>query len=85
MEEAKGNWIEELPNVLWAYRTTPKKGIGESPFCLCFGVESLVPAEIGIPSPKIAEFNAVENEQLMQDELLFLEGIRGSITQRDDL
>ena len=23
LEGAKGNWAEELPNVLWAYRTTP--------------------------------------------------------------
>ena len=29
LEGAKGGWIEELPNVLWAYRTTPKKSIGK--------------------------------------------------------
>ena len=24
LDEAKGRWAEELPNVLWAYRTTPE-------------------------------------------------------------
>lgn len=28
----KGNWVEELPHVLWAYRTTPHSTTGESPF-----------------------------------------------------
>ena len=24
LEKAKGKWVEELPSVLWAYRTTPR-------------------------------------------------------------
>ena len=36
---AKGRWAEELPNVLWAYRTTPKRSTGETPFSLTYGVE----------------------------------------------
>jgi hypothetical protein len=23
LEDAKGRWVEELPNVLWTFRTTP--------------------------------------------------------------
>lgn len=50
LEKAKGNWVEELPSVLRSYRTRPRKGTGESSFCLCFGVKALILAEIGSPS-----------------------------------
>ena len=34
LEGAKGKWAEELPNVLWANRTTPKRSTGETPFSM---------------------------------------------------
>nr|XP_023922149.1 uncharacterized protein LOC112033597 [Quercus suber] len=36
LDGAKGGWAEELPNVLWAYRTTPRRSTGESPFSLTY-------------------------------------------------
>ena len=32
LDGAKGRWAEELPNVLWAYRKTPRRSKGETPF-----------------------------------------------------
>ena len=32
LENAKERRVEELPNVIWAYRTTPKRSTGETPF-----------------------------------------------------
>ena len=32
LDEAKGAWSEELPIVLWAYRTTARTPTGETPF-----------------------------------------------------
>ena len=43
----KGAWVDELPGVLWAYRTTHKTSTGETLFALAFGHEAVVPAEIG--------------------------------------
>ncbi|KAK3014319.1 hypothetical protein RJ639_008890 [Escallonia herrerae] len=37
LDEAKGAWVDELPKVLWAYRTTPYSVTGETPFLLCYG------------------------------------------------
>ncbi|KAL0339301.1 UNVERIFIED_CONTAM: hypothetical protein Sangu_1452200 [Sesamum angustifolium] len=37
LDGAKGSWVEELPGVLWAYRTTPKTATGETSFCLVYG------------------------------------------------
>ncbi|RVW58039.1 hypothetical protein CK203_106958 [Vitis vinifera] len=34
LEQAKGKWVEELPGVLWAYRTTPGRPTGNTPFAL---------------------------------------------------
>ncbi|RVX22133.1 Gag-Pol polyprotein [Vitis vinifera] len=37
LEQAKGKWVEELPGVLWAYRTTPGRLTGNTPFALAYG------------------------------------------------
>ena len=47
LDSAKGNWVDELPQVLWAYRTTPHSSTKESPFRLTYGTEAVIPVEIG--------------------------------------
>ena len=37
LEDLKGKWLEYLPEVLWAYRTTRKSATQETPFALAFG------------------------------------------------
>ena len=34
LDDAKGRWVEELPHVLWTYRTTPRRSTGETPFAM---------------------------------------------------
>ena len=50
LEGAKGAWLEELKNVLWAYRTTTRVLIGETPFRLTFGIEAIILVEVGLTS-----------------------------------
>ena len=50
LERLKGAWVNELPMVLWAHRTTLKEAIGEIPFSLVFGTEAIIPAEVRLPS-----------------------------------
>ncbi|RVW69720.1 Gag-Pol polyprotein [Vitis vinifera] len=47
LEQAKGKWVEELPGVLWAYRTTPGRPTGNTPFALAYGMDAVIPTEIG--------------------------------------
>ena len=54
LDSAKGKWVEELPGVLWAYKTTARKPTGVSPFALTYGMEAVIPTEIGIPTIRIA-------------------------------
>ncbi|GAU33995.1 hypothetical protein TSUD_212560 [Trifolium subterraneum] len=42
MGASKGNWTEELHNVLWSYRTTPHSTTGETPFRLTYGTEAIL-------------------------------------------
>ncbi|RVX23644.1 Gag-Pol polyprotein [Vitis vinifera] len=46
LEQAKGKWVEELPDVLWAYRTTPGRPTGNTPFALTYGMDAVIPTEI---------------------------------------
>ncbi|KAK3004949.1 hypothetical protein RJ639_020196 [Escallonia herrerae] len=62
LDKAKGTWVDELPKVLWAYRTTPHSVTGEAPFLLCYGTEAMLLVEIGIPTIRGLHFNKVNNE-----------------------
>jgi len=50
LEGAKGGWVNELPSVLWAYRTTPRRSTGETPFSLTYGAEAVIPTEVNLCS-----------------------------------
>ncbi|GJY86322.1 reverse transcriptase domain-containing protein [Tanacetum coccineum] len=68
----RAGWVDELPNVLWAHRTSIKQSNGETPFSLTYGSEAVIPAEIGIPSYRTLmireEYN--EEEQRLNLDLL---------------
>ena len=50
LDDAKEASSEELPNVLWAYRTIARTPTGETPFRLTYGIEPVIPVEVGITS-----------------------------------
>lgn len=54
LDEKKGIWVEELNNVIWAYRTTPRSSTGETPFRLTYGMDAVIPVEIGSSSYRIS-------------------------------
>ena len=74
MHYTKGKWVEELPRVLWAYRTTSGKLTGISSFALTYGMEAIIPIEIGMPTlqteiPEKANAEAVAKDLDMASEL----------------
>ncbi|XP_028103885.1 uncharacterized protein LOC114302960 [Camellia sinensis] len=69
LEKAKGKWAEELLNVLWAYRTTPRRSTGETPFALAYGMEAVIPLEIGMPTIRSKSFQPDLNEEAVALEL----------------
>ena len=69
LEKAKGQWVEELPNVLWTFRTTPRNPTRETPFSLTYGVEVVIPFEIGLPTLHSEEFDQENNMQALAKDL----------------
>ena len=66
--------MDELPGVLWAYRMTVRRPTGISPFVLTYGMEAIVPTEIGMPTlrtklPEQSNAETVIKDLDMADEL----------------
>ena len=76
LQDAKGAWAEELPQVLWAYRTTPQSATGETPFRLVYGVEAMIPIEINEQSPRVILHDEVGNVRGHKEELDLLPEVR---------
>ena len=53
LEGAKGIWLDELPSVLWAYKTIVRTLIGETPFKLTYGNDAVIPTEVGLTSYRV--------------------------------
>nr|CAE03096.2 OSJNBa0017B10.11 [Oryza sativa Japonica Group] len=67
------SWIEELPAVLWANRTTPSRATGETPFFLVYGAEAVRPSELTLRSPRATMYCEADQDQLRRDDLDYLE------------
>ena len=63
LDDAKGKWVEELPHVLWTYRTTPRRSTGETPFSMTYGTEAVIPLETGFPMSRTSSFNPNDNNE----------------------
>ena len=72
LEDMKGRWANELPEVLWAYRTTARSTTGETPFSLAYEYKAMVPIEIGTRSLRWENYNPQQNETLQRCELDFI-------------
>ncbi|GKV50051.1 hypothetical protein SLEP1_g56766 [Rubroshorea leprosula] len=70
------NWVDELNKVLWSCRTTPSSATGETPFSLAYGAEAVIPVEIGLPSERAGRHDDHNNEQLLRENLDFVEEVR---------
>ena len=62
LDDVKGAWPEELPNVLWTYRTTTRTPTGETPFKLTYGIEVVIPVEVGVASIRREVLHEEHNE-----------------------
>ena len=62
LEEAKGLWPEELPIVLWAYKTTTRTPTRETPFRLTFGTKAVIPVEISLTSFRTNKYDEGNND-----------------------
>ena len=52
-----------LSDALWAYRNSPKRATGFSPFSLVYGTEVVSPAKIMTPSLRVIQMQEKEKER----------------------
>ena len=73
LDDAKGRWVEELPHVLWTYRTTPRKSTRETTFSMTYEAEAVIPLENGFPTMRSSAFISDGNNELLKKNLNLIE------------
>ena len=66
LEGTKGIWPDELPSVLWAYRTIVRTPTRETPFRLAYESDAIIPVEVGLTSYRVENYNEDKNEEAMR-------------------
>ena len=66
LEDLKSKWVEYLPEVLWAYRTTRRSATQETPLVLAFGTEAVAPVDVGLKSPRIELASVEHNDEALR-------------------
>jgi hypothetical protein len=61
--DRKGDWVDYLPEVLWAYWTTRRTPTEETPYALAFGTEAIIPVELGSGSPRVESYKVETNDE----------------------
>ncbi|XP_012833996.1 PREDICTED: uncharacterized protein LOC105954857 [Erythranthe guttata] len=69
IDKLGGSWVDELPSVLWSYRTTAKAATGETPFRLTYGTEAVIPVEVAMDTLRIATFDEETNDGALRTRL----------------
>uniref|UniRef100_A0A2N9FWX9 Uncharacterized protein n=1 Tax=Fagus sylvatica TaxID=28930 RepID=A0A2N9FWX9_FAGSY len=82
LEGAKGLWPEELPNILWAYRTTARTPTGETPFRLTYGTEAVIPVEVGLTTWRTNNYDEESNDAQLRSNLDLVDEVRDQAEAR---
>ena len=82
LKGAKGIWLEELPSILWAYRTTARTPTGETPFWLTYGSEIVIPAEVELTSYRVHNHDEFKNDEAIHLQLDLVDKVKATAKQR---
>ena len=82
LEGAKGIWLDELPSVLWAYRTMARTSTGETPFRLAYESEVVIPTEVRLTNYRVDSHNEGKNDEAMRLQLDLVDEVRAIAKQR---
>jgi transposase InsO family protein len=68
-----GKWVNELPSILWALRTTPSHATDQTLFSLVYGSEAMLPTKVDHKSFRVQQFNDEQSDDSRVDVLTRLE------------
>lgn len=74
LQRAPGEWIYELPAVLWILCTTPNHSTGFTPFFLIYGTEAIISSDVEFDSPRSALYTEAEAKEAREDNVDLREG-----------
>ena len=67
---------DELPGVLWAYRTIVKTPTGETPFKLAYRSEAVIPVEVHMANHRVMKYQDEDNEEQLHLNLDLIDEVR---------
>ncbi|XP_057742915.1 uncharacterized protein LOC130961187 [Arachis stenosperma] len=67
--EAKGEWAELIPEILWSYNTTKQTTTKEAPYRLVYGADAMIPVEVALTSARTTDPSATNNDVIREIEL----------------
>ncbi|GJZ33106.1 reverse transcriptase domain-containing protein [Tanacetum coccineum] len=73
LDERSKDWIEELLYVLWSHRTMIKSSNWETSFSLTYGMETVIPAEIGMPTLRTMKVDPTKSDESLEVNLDLIE------------
>ena len=76
LEREKGVWPNELSGVLWAYKTTVRTSIGETPFKLAYGSEVVIPTKVHMANHKVMKYQDKDNKEQLRLNLDMIDEVR---------
>ena len=82
LKGTKSIWFEELPSVLWAYRTTARTPTRETPFQLAYKSEAVIPTEIGLTGYRVNNHDEEKNDEAIHLQLNLLDEVRATTEQK---
>ena len=85
LEAEKSKWVEKLPEIVWLYRTTPRRSTGETPFSIVYGSEAVILMETRLATARSEIPNEVQNSLELTFELDHLDERRDQTALRVQL
>ena len=67
---------------MWAYRTTARTPTGETPFRLAYGNDAVIPAEVGLTSYQVDNYDESKNDEALHLQLDLVDKVQATAEQR---
>lgn len=74
--QAKGLWIEEIPEILWRYHCTLQSTTKETAYRLTYGSDVMIPVELGKTSFRRQQFDENLNNEKLRANLDLIHKVR---------
>jgi hypothetical protein len=62
-------WIDELPCALWGNWTSLSRATRETPFCMVYGAEAVLPPEVTMGSLRVKTYDEATHDQLRREDI----------------